>query len=198
MDHGACEDRSELPLRVAFFGGSFDPPHVAHVLCAVYALSIGAVDRVLVAPVYKHPFGKDSAAYEHRLRMCELAFAWVAGIEVSSVERELGGESLTLRTLEHLRTRHPSWTLRLLIGSDVLADTKKWHRWDHVVALAEPLVVERPGSTTRPGALALADVSSTQVRAALRESRFDEVADRLPGAVLSYLRDHRLYERSRD
>jgi len=197
MDHGTSDDPLDRPMRVAFFGGSFDPPHVAHVLCAVYALSIGAVDRVLVAPVYEHPFGKDSAVFEHRLRMCELAFGWIAGIEVSPVERELGGESRTLRTLEHLHAEHPSWTLRLLVGSDVLADTHKWHRWERVVRLAEPLVVERPGSLTRLGALALADVSSTEVRRALSAGRHDEVADRLPGAVLGYLRAHRLYEPSR-
>lgn len=197
MEHGVSDDRGERALRVAFFGGSFDPPHVAHVLCAVYVLSVGAVDRVLVAPVYKHPFGKDSADYEHRLRMCELAFGWIAGVEVSSVERELGGESLTLRTLEHLHAEHPSWTLRLLVGSDVLADTHKWHHWDRVVGLAQPLVIERPGSLTREGALALADVSSTQVRRALLAGRFDEVTDRLPMAVLTYLRTHRLYEQSR-
>jgi nicotinate-nucleotide adenylyltransferase len=180
-------------VRVAFFGGSFDPPHVAHVLCAVYALSIGAVDRVIVAPVYRHPFGKGSAPYEHRLTMCAHAFGWLPGVELSTVERDLGGDSFTLRTLEHLQAHHPDWDLRLLVGSDVLGDTQQWHRWDRVAELAPPLVIERPGKLTRPDALALADVSSTEIRAALQAGQIERVADRVPAAVLRYVQTQGLY-----
>ena len=55
------------------FGGSFDPPHVAHVMAAAYALSAGAFDRLLVVPVFAHAFDKRLESFEHRVKLCELA-----------------------------------------------------------------------------------------------------------------------------
>ena len=88
--------------RIAIFGGSFNPPHVAHVLAVVYALAVAPIDHVLIVPVYQHPFSKELAPFEDRLAMCEAAMGWIPGARVSDVERELGGESLTLRMLTHL------------------------------------------------------------------------------------------------
>ena len=121
--------------QVAVFGGSFNPPHIAHVLAAAWALASVPLARLLVVPTYRHPFQKAMAPYEHRLRLCELAFAELRGVEVSRIEAELGGESLTLRTLEELQRRLPGVRLRLVIGSDLLAETSKWHAFDRVAAL---------------------------------------------------------------
>jgi len=65
---------------VAIYGGSFDPPHVSHVLAAVYALKIAGFERVLVVPVFEHAFHKQLTPFEHRTRMCELAFAGITGV----------------------------------------------------------------------------------------------------------------------
>ena len=78
--------------RVGVFGGSFNPPHVGHVLAAAYLLSMAAVDRVLVIPVFRHPFAKTLASFEDRLAMCQLAMTWLPQVEVSDIERQLGGE----------------------------------------------------------------------------------------------------------
>jgi len=183
---------------VAIYGGSFDPPHVSHVLAAVYALKIGGFERVLVVPVFEHVFHKQLTAFEHRSRMCELAFAGIDGIEVSLVERDLSTPSLTLRTLEHLALRHPDWSMRLLVGSDVLGDTAKWHAFDRISELAPPYVVARPGYE-HPGSRAalLPDISSTRVRQALADPSEPEqqalLAVSVPRAVLAYIAQHRLY-----
>jgi hypothetical protein len=108
---------------IAIFGGSFNPPHVAHVLAVTFVLATAEVDRVLVVPTFQHPFAKALASYEDRVRMCTLAMGWLPRVEVSRVEEELGGESLTLRTLEHLHAQHPDWQMRLVIGADVLVDS---------------------------------------------------------------------------
>ncbi len=129
---------------VAIYGGSFDPPHVSHVLAAVYALKIGGFDRVLVVPVFEHAFHKQLTPFQHRLRMCELAFAGIDGVEVSPVERDLVTPSLTLRTLEHLASLHPDWSMRLLLGSDVLGEAAKWHAFERISELAPPYVVASP------------------------------------------------------
>ena len=81
--------------------------------------------------------------------MCRLAVGWLPARDVSTVEEELGGESRTLRTLEHLGAPHPELALRLLVGADVLGDLPKWHRWDRIAELAPPLVLGRRASNRR-------------------------------------------------
>jgi nicotinate-nucleotide adenylyltransferase len=181
---------------LAFFGGSFDPPHVAHVLLASYALLTFPIDEVLVAPVTEHPLGKQLAAFPHRLRMCELAFADLSRIEISTIERGLPAPNRTLLTLERLKQERPDVQLRLLIGSDVLAEAHKWHAFKAVTELAPPLVVNRPGFEVSPG-IALPDVSSTLVRELFgRRQSADllRLSQLLPRSVLEYALDNELYE----
>jgi nicotinate-nucleotide adenylyltransferase len=183
---------------VAIYGGSFDPPHISHVLAAVYALKIGEFERVFVVPVFEHAFHKQLTVFEHRFRMCQLAFAGIAGIEVSSVEHDLATPSLTVRTLEHLATQHPDWSMRLLVGSDVLGETAKWHAFDRVSELAPPYVVARPGYEHPDSRAALLpDVSSTRIReavAAPNEADHEALlASSVPRAVLAYVGKHGLY-----
>ncbi len=195
-------DETEAPeaasgLRVAVFGGSFNPPHVAHVLAAVYVLSTEPVDEVLVVPVYRHPFAKELAPYEDRLEMCRLAFGWIPRVRVSTVERELGGESLTLRTLEHLRGTFPDWSMRLLLGADVIADLPKWHRFDRISEIASPLFVGRAGVTTEgaPEPI-LPRISSTEVREAIGRFDLERVEKLVPREVITYAVRQGLYRRS--
>ncbi|MCU0694316.1 MAG: nicotinate-nicotinamide nucleotide adenylyltransferase, partial [Polyangiaceae bacterium] len=121
---------------VAVFGGSFNPPHVGHVLVASYLLAMMECDRVLVVPCFRHPFGKSLAPFEVRLQMCEAAFGWMPRVEISTVERDLGGESRTLRTLRHIADAHPGWSLRLVIGTDVVQEAPRWYGFDEVEKLA--------------------------------------------------------------
>jgi nicotinate-nucleotide adenylyltransferase len=181
-------------VRVAVFGGSFNPPHVAHVLACALVLAVEDVDRVLVVPTYRHPFAKTLAPYDERVAMCELSMGSLAGVEVSRVEEELGGESRTLRTLEHLAATHTDWQLRLVIGADILAETPKWFGFDAIARLAPPLVLARAG-VEAPGAgpPLLPEVSSTQVRAAIAKGAWDEVAKVLPRKVLARVRAKGLY-----
>jgi nicotinate-nucleotide adenylyltransferase len=185
---------------VAIYGGSFDPPHISHVLAALLALKVGGFEKVLVVPVFEHAFQKQLTPFEHRLRMCELSFAGILGVEVSTVERELGTPSLTLHTIEHLLDAHPDWDLRVMIGSDVLGDTAKWHAFDRISELAPPYVVGRPGYD-RPNAQAalLPDVSSTRVREALATRGTPDsdalLAASVPRDVLAYMLEHDLYQR---
>lgn len=181
--------------RVAVFGGSFNPPHVAHVLGAAFVLSTGEVDEVLVVPCFRHPFAKELASFEDRLAMCRLAFAPLAAVSVSDVERDLGGESLTVRTLEHLAAQHPDWTLRLVVGADVVAEMDRWTRPERVRALAPPLILGRVGAPSLDGVPnVLPDVSSTALREAL--ARGEAGAPLLPASVAEYARARGLYARA--
>jgi nicotinate-nucleotide adenylyltransferase len=181
-------------MKVAVFGGSFNPPHVAHVLACALVLSMEDVDRLLVVPAYKHPFAKPLAPFGDRVVMCELAMAWMPRVQVSRVEEELGGESRTLRTLEHLANAHKQWNLRLVIGADVLVDAPRWFGFEAIEKLAPPIVLGRAGlDAPSAGPALLPDVSSTQVRAAIGRGAWDEAARFVPRSVLAHVRARGLY-----
>lgn len=179
---------------VAIFGGSFNPPHVAHVLGVAYVLSTQEIDRILVLPTFQHPFAKSLAPFEDRVEMCKLAMGWMPKVEVSRIEADLGGESRTLRTLEHLRAAHPDWAMRLIMGADLLAESHKWYGFDEIKKIAPPLVLGRVG-VTLDGAPAplLPAISSTDVRAKLAAGDFADLAQVLPREVLAHIRARGLY-----
>jgi nicotinate-nucleotide adenylyltransferase len=184
-------------VNVFLFGGSFNPPHVAHVLAVSYLLSTEEVDRILVIPCFLHPFAKELAPFEDRMAMCERAMGWLPKTTISRVEEELGGESRTLRTVEHLHSLHPDWRMRLVVGSDILLEGRRWHGFDRVVALAPLLVLGRVGAVA-PGSPppVLPEVSSSAVREALRAGHRDAIAALVPREVLDYVEAHRIYRES--
>lgn len=186
-------------LEVALFGGSFDPPHVGHVLAIAYALSITGVERVLVVPVWAHAFDKSLTSFDDRMRMTELATGDLCRVEVLPVERELGSPSRTLHTIQHLERLHPEWQLRLLLGADTLAESDKWLAFDEIASRAPLIVLGRAGAA-HPGAPppVLPEVSSTRIRELLRSapgarSADPELGRLVPAAVLRYIDEHDLY-----
>ena len=179
---------------VALLGGSFNPPHVAHLMAAWWTLATQGVSEVWLLPAYRHPFGKQLEPFEDRVRMCELAAAAIRGVRVCSAEAELRDDPLvgkTVRTLEHLASKHPTFRFALVVGADVLAETDKWYRFDRVRELARLIVVGRAGHLDGAGAPALPPVSSTEVREKL--GRGEDVSALVPRTVLDYIRERRLY-----
>jgi nicotinate-nucleotide adenylyltransferase len=179
--------------RVALYGGSFNPPHVAHQMAALLVLETQEVDQLWVVPTFRHPFSKDLQPFEHRLAMCELAFAPIGPrARVSRIEEELNRPaSRTLDTIEALRERHPGFGFRLVVGADILGETDKWHRWSDIERLAPPIVVGRSGYSS-PHELELPAVSSTEVRQRL--SRGQNAIPLVPRAVMNYIAKHGLYQ----
>ncbi len=184
---------NDAPI-VGVFGGSFNPPHLAHVLALAVVHARFDVERILVVPSYQHPFAKSLAPYDDRVKMCELAMGWLPRVEVSRIEEELGGESKTLRTIQHLRTLFPDKPLRFIVGADIVAESSKWYRWDRIVELAPPIVLGRTG-VEYPGAPrpVLPSISSTEVRTKLGEGDLGPLEDLVPKDVIAYARDRRLY-----
>jgi nicotinate-nucleotide adenylyltransferase len=181
-------------VNVFLFGGSFNPPHVAHVLAVAYVLATQDADRVLVIPCFRHPFRKDLAPFEHRFAMCEHAMGWLPRTTISAVEQELGGESRTLRTVEHLARVHPDWRMRLVVGADILLEGRRWHGFDRVVELSPLLILGRAGvSAFGAPAAVLPELASSEIRQALREGRTSDVATLVPRTVLAYIDAHGLY-----
>jgi nicotinate-nucleotide adenylyltransferase len=184
---------------IALLGGSFNPPHVAHVMAAWWALTTQGVREVWLLPAWRHPFGKPLAPFEDRVEMCRRAVAAIRGAHVCTAEAELEGDphcGKTARTLQHLRHKHPELDFALVVGADILPDTPKWWRWDLVTSLARVVVVGRQGWPDPPGgaggpAVALPAVSSSLIRERL--ARGEDVAALLPRRVLDYALTRGLY-----
>lgn len=191
--------------RIGLFGGSFNPPHVAHQLVGLYVLET-QVDEVWFVPTYSHPFGKDLMAYDHRVAMCELAAAPLGPrAHVSRAEEALAKQpgfvaSRTLDLIEHLEAAHRDCELHLVVGADILGETDQWYRWDEVVRRAPLIVVGRTGYELPAGSVAtgvtMPEVSATRVRELLASGGATDrtVAQLLPAAVLRYIARHGLYE----
>ncbi len=198
-------------MRVGIFGGSFDPPHVGHLLVAQDAIAALSLDRLLIVPAGQQPLkqGAQSPAAD-RLAMVQQCFAGVAGMVVDPVEIERGGLSFMVDTVETFRGRWPTAELHLLIGEDVIETLPRWREPERLQTMARLVVLRRaPTAETEPVFLAQrdaadfpvlhlatrrVDVSSTEIRARVREGRSirgfvtDGVAEYIASTGL-YLRD---------
>jgi len=181
-------------MHVALFGGSFNPPHVAHQMVALYVLETERVDQLWLVPCFRHPFDKPLAPFENRLRMCELA---VKGLgpraRVTEIERTIGGPSRTINTVRRLRELHPENTFSLVIGSDVAAEVPSWYASDELRALVSFIVVGRRATVGAAdhSAVTMPEVSSSEVRRLLRAGNSAEGL--VPRSVLDYIYRHGLY-----
>lgn len=180
-------------MRIALYGGSFNPPHVGHLLVVSYVLATADVDEVWMMPAFQHPFGKPLAPFVERVAMCyRLAAMFKGGVSVTSVESELAAGGRTINTLEHLIRRQPNHSFRLVIGSDILDEAPKWKAFDRIRQIAPPIVVAR-GGHPHPEATGpqMPEVSSTEVR---RRLALGEGAEALvPRKVLEYIESRGLY-----
>src|SRR5688572_26936933 len=131
MNSGSLSGRRTIGV----FGGSFNPPHVAHQMVCLFVLETEAVDALWMVPTYAHPFGKALVGYDDRVAMCALAAAPFGGrVVVSRLEEEVARRpgfvaSRTYDTMLALRAAEPDAALRLVIGADILAERDKWYRW---------------------------------------------------------------------
>jgi len=175
-------------MRIAIYGGSFNPPHVGHAMVAAWLHWTHRADEVWLVPTRSHPFDKPMAPFPFRVRLCEaLAGAVGEWVMVSTIGGELDEPSYTVDTLRALARRHPGYQFRLVLGSDNLDQLHAWKDWDGIEAEFAPIVVGRQGYPTPPGAVDFPGVSSTDVR---RRLRAGEPVDHLvPAAVLALLGD---------
>ena len=145
---------TEGRLRIAFFGGSFDPPHMGHLAVARAARTALALDTVLFAPVGAQPLKPEgsTADFAHRLAMTRLAVAGEPGFEVSLADapRPGGMPNYTLETLLALRAELPAGdTLFCLMGADSFALFRRWHRAAEIPFVAPLIVASRPGESLK-------------------------------------------------
>jgi nicotinate-nucleotide adenylyltransferase len=177
-------------MNVAVYGGSFDPPHLGHVMVPTHLLlNDPTIDEIVIMPCFQQT-GKNLAPFKDRHHMCEVAFGWLPRTQVSDLEYRLGGESLTLRTMRALKTEHPNWNLRFVVGSDLLDSMPSWDGYEELCAIAPPLPIGRAGiSPVRPDQPTPISpiVSSTIVREALARRDYETAGRYVPRLVLHHI-----------
>lgn len=187
-------------MRLAIFGGTFDPIHDAHLAVAREAADRLQLDRVLFVPA-AHPPHKarvTHALYEHRVRMAELACAADPRFEVSRLE-EGTACSYSIDTIGKVRAGMAAGDeLFFIIGADAFADLRTWYRWRDVAQAVQFVVVSRPGKSYEAPAGVRFErldsvafpVSSSEIRQSLA---LGERPSAVPPQVLEYIREHALY-----
>jgi nicotinate-nucleotide adenylyltransferase len=187
-------------LRLAIFGGTFDPIHKAHLEVARAAVERFRLDRILFVPADRppHKSGLTYAPYEDRVRMAEIACTGAPWFEVSRLEQHTE-RSYSIDTIEKVQASlGPGDELFFLIGADAFAEIGTWHRWRDVVRTVTFLVVSRPGHQYRipEGArvqrLETVDLpySSSEIRRTLAAGAHPP---EVPAPVLAYILQHGLY-----
>ena len=188
-------------MRIGVFGGTFDPPHVGHLLTASDAYEILGLDRVLFIPAAGQPLKSAIVASpDDRLAMVERLVAGDPRFAVDPIEIERGGLSFTVDTLRALRERWKSdaaLALVLLLGTDAAATLPQWREPAAVAKLAEVVVLNRMGGggSSAAGGRAIetrrVDVSSTEIRARVAAGR--SIRGFVPEPVAAYIEGRRLY-----
>jgi len=199
-------------MRVALFGGSFDPPHHGHLAIATAAANALRLDSVLFAPAGRQPLKLDGTvtSFEDRFAMVELACLEDSRFAASEIDapRADGLPNYTVDTLSELERRMPQAKRFNLVGADSFLSLPKWREPARLLELAEWIVVSRPGFTI--GSLTLLgldvhqqkrvhlldnvheDIAATGLRGRLEAG--DPCVDLIAPAVLDYIQSHNLYQ----
>jgi nicotinate-nucleotide adenylyltransferase len=196
-------------VRIGILGGTFNPPHLGHLVCAQEALIQLELDEVLLIPTHTPPHKRlrDDPGPGHRLELCRLAVGSDERFAVSDLEVRRDGPSYTVDTLEELHANVQDSELYLILGGDIATGLSQWRKPERVLSLSALAVVDREG-TPRAAVEAALDhlpggerahffampqiaISSTLVRRRLQARQ--SVRYLVPDAVIDYIERHGLY-----
>ncbi len=192
--------------RIGIFGGTFDPPHIGHLIIAEHARVQFKLDRVVFIPAYRppHKAGRASTAPQHRLNMVRRAIRGNPWFKVSDIELKRKGVSYTIDTIRAVHRRFPDASMFLILGSDNLSEFHTWKSYDELLALTRLLVYARGhGRLLRPSRLRrarisfvrglLLDISSSAIRQLIRSRH--SIRYLVPADVERYIISRKLYRR---
>lgn len=189
-------------MRLGILGGTFDPPHVGHLLAAVDAVERLTLDRLALIPAATQPLkaGQSGASAEQRLAMARLLVADDGRFTVDPIELERGGLSYSVETLASYAGRFGEAERFFLVGADVLRSFDQWREPERVLRLATLVVLTRDDEDGQQGRLPRGavrlptrrvDVSSTEIRGRVAAGR--SLRGFVPDAVADYIATHGLY-----
>lgn len=185
--------------KIGILGGTFNPPHIGHLIVANEVKQALGLDEVRLMPtaVPPHKTAPGDATAEQRLQMVELAVMAINGLIVSDFEVKRGGVSYTFDTMKQLTEIEPKSEFHFIIGGDMIDMLPKWHRIEELVTLVNFVGVGRPGSIgTTEYPISMVDIpqielSSTLIRQRLTKN--DNVQLLIPPEVESFICKEGLY-----
>jgi nicotinate-nucleotide adenylyltransferase len=208
-------------MKIALFGGTFDPVHIAHLCAAEEVREQRALDRVefVLSAVPPHKSSAKLESVEHRRRMLELAIAGNPNFAVNTSEVERPGHSYSIDTIRACQARAPGARFTFVLGSDAFAEIESWKEFAEIFALCDVCVISRPGVTVTQPPIALENafcydagcrvyahrsgyslaflpvtalmISASDIRQRCATGR--SIRYLVPAAVESHIREHRLY-----
>jgi len=188
-------------MRIAILGGTFNPPHIGHLIIGERAHSVLKLDRVFFIPANIPPIKEKftEIGKHHRLKMTQLATKDNPHFTVLDWELQRGGVSYTIDTVNEIRTKLSPTEIYLIMGWDQALIFDQWKAYDKLLELCKLIVFTRPGyEGTLPAILKDSqtlplhiDVSSSMIRDML--ARGESIRYLVPNAVISYIYKHKLY-----
>ncbi|HLG94452.1 MAG TPA: nicotinate-nucleotide adenylyltransferase [candidate division Zixibacteria bacterium] len=190
--------------KIGLLGGTFDPPHLGHLVLAQGAWEELKLDQVWFIPAYRPPHKQEEkvSTFQHRLRMVRLAIRGNRRFKVLTIEKEKGGVSYTVETLPLLRRKYPNTHFFLLLGADNLSEFSNWREPEKVFSMAQPVFAHRPRTEEKvpawlEGAVWLSnpqlEISASDLRQRIRAGR--SIRYLVPDAVEHYISKMGLYRR---
>lgn len=194
-----------MPLRIGLFGGTFDPPHLAHLVAATHVRQALALDEVVLM-VANEPYQKTSersvTSAAVRLALVQAAVRGVDGLRAGDDEIRRGGVTYTIDTVEQMRDELGDVEIFVVIGEDAARNFDTWHRYEELARISSLVVVNRSNSMTANVVPASAqrcehvtipymDISSSDIRRRVREGASIDFLVRRP--VRNLIETQRLY-----
>jgi len=198
-----------LNSNIGILGGSFNPPHLCHLLMGVSALYLEELDNLWIMPCADHPMGKKLASFEDRVSMCKVAFGDFSNkISVCTLESALSGPSYTVQTLEQIKSLRPDLNLKFIIGSDLVEQIENWKNPKRIQELAQIIIFPRKRfdikniptilkSAKTHHNIELPDITSTIIRELtnnkLNNKNNNKIIEGLTKQVAQIIKDRNLY-----
>lgn len=189
--------------KIGILGGTFDPPHIGHVIVAKEVQLVCQLDEIWFIPTNEPPHkGQAAASASSRRAMLEQLTVDEPTWCVNAIELERTGKSYTIDTIQTLKRLHPTKEFHFIIGADMVDYLPKWDRIDELTKLITFISVQRPGySGSSPYDVCevdipLIEVSSTMIRERLVHGQSPHYL--LPPRVYTYMKEHQLYGYERD
>lgn len=195
-----AEDRIQGRQRIGILGGTFNPPHLGHLLMAEQVGKQLELDKVWFMPTAKPPHapGKQTIAAQHRIEMVKLAIQDNPLFVLQPYEVFKGGTNYTVDTMTHFVNKYPEVDFYFIIGGDSVRDLPTWRRIEELSQLVQFVGIRRPGVEDLESIYPviwvdspLVDLSSTEIR--LRVYLEQSIRYQVPQAVIQYIQEHQLY-----
>ncbi|MCF7895227.1 MAG: nicotinate-nucleotide adenylyltransferase [Candidatus Omnitrophica bacterium] len=186
-------------MKIGILGGTFNPPHIGHLVLAQEVLEHLKLDKIFFIPTNNPPHKKGKQLEpKKRFLMAKLTVAGNYKFKVLDLELKRKGKSYTVDTIAELKTKYPKDKLYLIIGSDLAKDFKKWKSPEKIKKMATVVVAKRRGSPFRSSKsfkqvdIIQIELSSSQIRERIKKGK--TVKYLVPKKVENYIKENNLYK----